>query len=149
VHERQERKKKGGVMESTEANSTNGHRQADEHGAGDWVTDSAHKAWDRTRGAVSELKRAAAIDERVGRHPYGSVAAALGIGYVLGGGLFTPLTSRLVALGLRIGVRLAVLPMLKDEISVLADALTGESESEGGSEGKGRRGKAAKPAGER
>jgi len=133
-------------MESNEANASNGHGQKGEHP--DWVTDSAHKAWDRTRGAVSELKRAAAIDERVGRHPYGSVAAALGIGYVLGGGLFTPLTSRIVALGLRIGVRLAILPMLKDEISVLADALTGENDSD--SKGKGRRGSTtAKPSGER
>lgn len=126
-------------METHEGNSSNGHaNEGDEPG---WVSDSAHKAWDRTRGAVAELKRAAAIEERVDRHPYGSVAAALGIGYVLGGGIFTPLTSRLVSLGLRIGVRLAVLPMLKDEISVLADALTGEGEGEN----KGRRaGKAAK-----
>jgi hypothetical protein len=131
-------------MESNEANPSNGHGPKGEHPG--FVTDSAHKAWDRTRGAVSELKRAAAIDERVGRNPYGSVAAALGIGYVLGGGLFTPLTSRIVALGLRIGVRLAVLPMLKDEISLLADALTGDNESKG----KGRRGSTtAKPGGER
>jgi hypothetical protein len=66
------------------------------------------------------------------------------MGYVLGGGLFTPLTSRIVALGLRIGIRLAVLPMLKDEISVLADTLTGESETK-----VRRSGKAAKPSGER
>jgi hypothetical protein len=128
------------VMETSEQNPSNGHR-----GDSSWVNDSAHKAWDRTRGAVSELKRAAAIEERVNRNPYGAVAAALGIGYVLGGGIFTPLTSRIVALGLRIGIRLAVLPMLKDEISVLADALGGEGEA-----GKGRRGgKAAKPSGER
>lgn len=135
--------KRGGVMESHEANSSNGHDQGGP--AADWVSDSAHKAWDRTRGAVSELKRAAAIDERVSRNPYGSLAAALGIGYVLGGGLFTSLTSRIVALGLRVGVRLAVLPMLKDEISVLADALTGENESE--TKGKGRRSGSAKPSG--
>jgi len=127
-------------METPEQTPSNGHRND-----ASWVNDSAHKAWDRTRGAVAELKRAAAIDERVNRNPYGSVAAALGIGYVLGGGIFTPLTSRIVALGLRIGIRLAVLPMLKDEISVLADALAGEGEA-----GKGRRGgKAAKPSGER
>ena len=126
-------------METSEQNPGNGHR-----GDASWVNDSAHKAWDRTRGAVSELKRAAAIEQRVNRNPYGSMAAALGIGFVPGGGIFTPLTSRIVALGLRIGVRLAVLPRLKDEISVLADALAGEGES------KGRRGgKAAKPSGER
>ncbi len=120
-------------METQEPNAPNGHAAGE--GAG-WVSDSAHKAWDRTRGAVSELKRAAAIDERVSRNPYGSVAAALGIGYVLGGGIFTPLTSRIVSLGVRIGIRLALLPMLKDEISVLADALTGE----GGVQPKVRRG---------
>jgi hypothetical protein len=126
-------------METHEASAANGH--ADEGEAAGWVTDSAHKAWDRTRGAVSEIKRAAAIEERVNRHPYGSVAAALGVGYVLGGGIFTPLTSRIVTLGLRIGIRLALLPMLKDEISGLADALTGENEGET----KGRRaGKGAK-----
>ena len=131
------------VMETSGQSPNNGHR----HEAS-WVNDSAHKAWDRTRGAVAELKRAAAIEERVNRNPYGSIAAALGIGYVLGGGIFTPLTSRIVALGLRIGIRLAVLPMLKDEISVLADALGGEGEA--GEAGKGRRGsKAAKPSGER
>lgn len=127
-------------METPEQTPSNGHRNDSS-----WVNESAHKAWDRTRGAVAELKRAAAIEERVNRNPYGSIAAALGIGYVLGGGIFTPLTSRIVALGLRIGIRLAVLPMLKDEISVLADALAGEGEA-----GKGRRGgKAAKPTGER
>ena len=121
-------------METPEANAhPNGH--AGGEGTG-WVSDSAHKAWDRTRGAVAELKRAAAIEERVNRNPYGSVAAALGIGYVLGGGIFTPLTSRIVTLGVRIGIRLALLPMLKDEISVLADALTGE----GGVQPKVRRG---------
>ena len=130
-------------METQEQKPSNGHSEE-----GGWVNESAHKAWDRTRGAVAELKRAAAIEERVNRNPYGSIAAALGIGYVLGGGIFTPLTSRIVALGLRIGIRLAVLPMLKDEISVLADALAGEGEA--GEAGKGRRGgKAAKPSGER
>ena len=130
--------------ETHEQNASNGRRNETEHGAG-WVSDSAHKAWSRTQGAVSELKRAAAIEERVNRHPYGAVAAALGIGYALGGGIFTPLTSRIVALGLRIGIRLAILPILKDEISVLADALGGEGES-----GKGRRGgRSAKPSSER
>ena len=131
------------AMETQEQKPSNGH--SEESG---WVNESAHKAWDRTRGAVAELKRAAAIEERVNRNPYGSIAAALGIGYVLGGGIFTPLTSRIVALGLRIGIRLAVLPMLKDEISVLADALGGEGEV--GEASKGRRGsKAAKPSSDR
>ena len=73
---------------------------------------------------------------QVSRHPYGTVAAAVGIGYALGGGIFTPLTSRLVRLGLRIGIRAALLPILKAEISELAAAFIGdkneEQEEEGG-----------------
>lgn len=53
-------------------------------------------------------------------HPVGTVAAALGIGYVLGGGLFTSLTSRLLRWGFRLGVQFAVLPALEREVIGLA-----------------------------
>ncbi|HXU64678.1 MAG TPA: hypothetical protein VN962_23420 [Polyangia bacterium] len=102
------------------------------------VSDSAQQAWDRTRDAVTDLKRAADIDGRVRRNPYGTVAAALGIGYVLGGGIFTPLTGRIVGLGLRLGIRLALLPMMKDQISELADSLGGEIETNKGRRGGGK-----------
>lgn len=110
----------------------------------DRVSDSAQQAWDRTRGAFSDIKRVADIDGRVQRNPYGTVAAAVGIGYVLGGGIFSPLTARIVGLGLRIGVRLALLPLMKDQISELADSLGGEVETN-----KGRRGGRAAKTGER
>jgi hypothetical protein len=32
------------------------------------------------------------LKTRFDQHPYGALAAALGVGYVLGGGFFTPLT---------------------------------------------------------
>ena len=77
------------------------------------------------------------------RNPYGTVAAALGIGYVLGGGLFTPLTARIVRLGLRIGMRLAVLPLLKrGDVGARRDA-------RGRAKVRAAGGKAAKPSGER
>jgi hypothetical protein len=95
----------------------------------DRVNDSAHQAWDATRSAVTDLRGTLDIDGRVQRNPYGTMAAALGIGYVLGGGLFSPLTGRIVGLGLRIGLRLAVLPLLKRELSELAEAF---EEGEGG-----------------
>jgi len=127
----------------THENMANGRSEDPAKTMGDRVgrvSDTAHEAWDRTRDAMSDLKRAADIDGRVQRNPYGTVAAALGVGFVLGGGLFTPLTARIVGLGLRVGVRLALLPMLKDQISELADTLGGEVETK-----KGRRGgKAAK-----
>ena len=69
------------------------------------------------RGAVAML-----VDE----HPVGALAAAAGIGYTLGGGLFTSLTSRLLRWGLRLGVQFAVLPVLEREIADLAGGL-GES----------------------
>jgi hypothetical protein len=52
---------------------------------------------------------------RVQRHPYGMVAGALGLGFVLGGGLFTRLTAGVVGVGLRIGL-MAALPLVKEEI---------------------------------
>ena len=75
------------------------------------------------------------LEGAVRRHPYGTVAAALGIGYALGGGIFTPLTSRLVRLGLRIGIRAALLPTLKTQISELAAAFIGDKNEEQAEEG--------------
>ncbi len=76
-------------------------------------------------GPLADLKG------KVSRHPYGTVAAALGIGYALGGGIFTPLTSRLLRLGLRIGIRTALLPILTTQISELAEAFIGDKNNEG------------------
>ena len=53
-------------------------------------------------------------------NPYPMVLGAVGIGFVLGGGLFTRLTARLVGAGLRVAL-MAALPLLKEE---LAAALT-------------------------
>jgi hypothetical protein len=98
------------------------------------VGTTAEQVWDRTRDSFSDLGDAMDIKGRVDRHPYGTVAAALGIGYVLGGGLFTPLTAGIVRLGMRIGLRLAVLPMLRQEIAQLVDTM--ESEDGSGEAGK-------------
>jgi hypothetical protein len=53
---------------------------------------------------------------RVQRHPFGMVCAAAGAGYLLGGGLFSPVTKK----ALRIGVRLALIPILKNALAGLA-----------------------------
>jgi hypothetical protein len=94
---------------------------------------TAEQVWDRTRDSVTDLGDALDIKGRVDRNPYGTVAAAIGIGYVLGGGLFTPLTGRIVRLGLGIGMRLAVLPMLKREMAELIESSIDEED-----EGKGK-----------
>lgn len=84
---------------------------------------SAEHAWSRTRERFTDVRDTVDLRGRVERNPYGTLAAALGVGYVLGGGLFTPLTGRIVGLGLRIGLRLAVLPLLTDEIATIAESL--------------------------
>jgi hypothetical protein len=54
------------------------------------------------------------LQGRVQRNPYGMVAGALAVGYVLGGGLFTRLTERVVGAALRAGL-LTVLPRFEEE----------------------------------
>src|SRR6185503_14197804 len=83
---------------------------------------SAEQAWVHARDAVTDLREAIDLQDLANRHPYGTVAAALGIGYVLGGGLFTRLTARLLGFGVRVGLRLAVVPVLKEQIVELASA---------------------------
>jgi len=63
------------------------------------------------------------VSALVDAHPVGTLATALGVGYVLGGGLFTSLTSRLLRWGLRLGVQLALLPALERELAGLASNL--------------------------
>ena len=53
---------------------------------------------------------------RVERNPIGMVAIAAGLGYVLGGGLVSPATGKLV----KIGLRVALLPLLKSQLANIA-----------------------------
>ena len=92
----------------------------------DQVSHTAEQAWSKTRDAISSVD----VKGRVRRNPYGSMAAAVGIGYVLGGGIFTPLTARIVGVGLRLGMRLALLPLLKQELSELAEGFEVDEASE-------------------
>ena len=98
------------------------------------VGQTAETVWEKTRDSVSDIGTSLDIKGRVQRNPYGTVAAAIGIGYVLGGGLFTPLTARIVRLGVRIGMRLAVLPLMKQEMAELMETIEDE---DGKSKGTG------------
>jgi hypothetical protein len=69
-------------------------------------------------GPLAEV--AADFGALVAAHPAGAMAAALGVGYLVGGGVFTRLTSRLLRLALRVGVQFAVLPVLEQELATLA-----------------------------
>jgi hypothetical protein len=57
-------------------------------------------------------------------HPGRSVAIAVGIGYVLGGGLFSRLTARVLGMGIRIGLRTALLPFVTEALVVLGQRHT-------------------------
>jgi hypothetical protein len=55
------------------------------------------------------------IQERLRRNPYAMVAGAVGLGFVLGGGLFTRLAAKILGTGLRLGLMVA-LPVLQKGI---------------------------------
>ena len=65
---------------------------------------------------------------RTREHPGRSVAMAVGVGYVLGGGLFSRLTARIVGTGIRIGLRTAVLPFVTEGLLVLGQKHTTQRE---------------------
>jgi hypothetical protein len=55
------------------------------------------------------------IEGRLRRKPYATVAEAVGMGFVFGGGLFTRLGGKMLGTGLRLGL-MAVLPRFEEEI---------------------------------
>ena len=59
----------------------------------------------------------------VSEHPLATLGGALAVGYVLGGGLLTPLTRRLFRQGIRLGFQLAVMPALEQEVAGLANTV--------------------------
>ena len=72
------------------------------------------RAFREAIGSQAEsFTRAIDLRGRVERNPIGMVLAAAGIGYVLGGGLFSPLTGKVV----RIGIRLALIPVIKSQLA--------------------------------
>ena len=81
------------------------------------IENSAQQMWDEARGVVTDISQTLDIRGRMQRHPYAMMVAAAGVGYVLGGGLFTGFTGKL----LRIGVRLAALPFVKEELFNIAE----------------------------
>ena len=91
------------------------------------LNQSAHQLVDEARSTLEDLGQAIDLKGRVQRHPYGMVATALSVGYVIGGGLFSPLTFRLVG----IGARLAAIPLLRKQLVGLAEAVVSGFTSEG------------------
>lgn len=89
----------------------------------------------RLLAAVEEAKRSfeTTVDDvrdRVQEQPVKTLAIALGAGYVVGGGLFTPLTGRIFYTGLRIALRLAALPLVREELMALVEAISDRGRGE-------------------
>jgi hypothetical protein len=78
----------------------------------------------RANDTLNGLADAAGVTPVVKKKPYGAVAAAFGVGYVVGGGLFTPTTARL----LRLGLRVAALPLVRDRLLDVAERLVDEAQ---------------------
>ncbi len=72
-----------------------------------------------SRESVRELRQALDIERRARRHPYGMLAAALGIGFVLGGGLFSRLGRGMVGTGVGLGLRASAVPFIERELVAL------------------------------
>lgn len=67
---------------------------------------------DRSVGGGAGASWADRLLRETREHPGRTAALAVGAGYVLGGGLFSRFTARLVRIGLRVGVRAALLPFV-------------------------------------
>jgi hypothetical protein len=76
------------------------------------MVEEARALKDAIGSQAESFTRSVDLRGRVQRNPIGMVLAAAGIGYVLGGGLFSPLTGRLV----RVGIRLALIPLVKSQL---------------------------------
>lgn len=82
------------------------------HEVGEKIKDFASHLGAALNGAADSI----GFTSPVARSPYLSAGAALGVGYVLGGGLFTPTTLRI----LRIGGKLSTVPAIRQLIMNLA-----------------------------
>ncbi|MCU0702332.1 MAG: hypothetical protein MUC96_38035 [Myxococcaceae bacterium] len=82
------------------------------------VVEQVQEVLHTANSTLNGLADAAGLTPKVEASPYGMVAAALGVGYVLGGGLFTPTTLRLV----RLGMKLASIPAVRDRLLDVAES---------------------------
>jgi hypothetical protein len=108
-------------MANSSQNPPSGNGQQPQEGFAGRVghlNESAHQLLEEARSTFEDLGSAIDLRGRVQRHPYAMVAAALGVGYVLGGGLFSRLTFRMVGLG----VRMAAIPLVKHQLLEMAEA---------------------------
>jgi hypothetical protein len=82
------------------------------------IAEAAERIVNESRAMLYDVAGNFNLKERVERHPIRAVVIAAGVGYVLGGGLFTRYTGRMTGLAMR----LAVLPFVRRELAGIAKA---------------------------
>jgi hypothetical protein len=73
------------------------------------------RAGEVVEGVSHELMNSIDLKQRVERNPYGVLATGVGIGFVLGGGLFTRFTGRIFATVARMAL-LAAMPVVQKQL---------------------------------
>ncbi len=82
------------------------------------ILETARELAKDANSALNGMADAVGLTPQVEKAPYAMLGAALGVGYIVGGGLFTPTTARLV----RLGMRLAAIPQVRDRLLDIAEA---------------------------
>jgi hypothetical protein len=90
-----------------------------ENGTYAGATDNSQSDLYEDRPSVlSEALATLDISGRMNRNPYQTLLIAAGVGYILGGGLFTRLTANVVRMGMRVGA----LPAVQRQLMGVAEA---------------------------
>ncbi len=86
-------------------------------------------------GAGELLSRArelvAVVAQEAEAHPFRTAGFAASAGFVLGGGLFTPLTGKTLRAGIHLALRFAVLPSLTKGLAMMGARLLEDSQGYG------------------
>lgn len=83
------------------------------------VVEHAKEVARDANSALNGVADAVGLTEKVEKNPYGMIAAAIGVGYVIGGGLLTPTTARLA----RLALKLATVPPIRDRLLDVAETI--------------------------
>ena len=98
--------------------TTSGKTTNEDRSAKDVSDDADSKAAD-SDGALA-LRSASTIADRVRERPWMYAGVAMGCGFVLGGGLATPLAMRLLRRGMSAALQLTIAPMVLSRLEEVA-----------------------------
>ena len=95
-----------------------------DHASG--MVDEARAFTSSISESVNSFSESLDLRGRVQRSPIAMVSAALGIGYVVGGGLFSPVTRRL----LKAGVGMMLVPFVRRQLAAMSSSTSSRSAGE-------------------